>query len=449
MSEPFSDNFRPYQSPEDKLNCLLETLGALVCLDQLGVTPIDAYAGIDLMNETGFIAKLLETTSVLESPTIFIKWAGYFAVSAILRDNVFFKFNSRRTRIYPNLYVMLIGDSGEVKKGPPCKIVNSLIKGVANTKLIEGRASIQGILKDLSENQISKEGTRLEGATGVIYTEELAGFMVKDPSANAILTDIYDWKDETAITLKGDEKVKLKQVVVGMWAATNEIHLQGMFSKVDIYGGLVGRMMLVIGHQPRPRNLGFDDPSTDADWNFMIDHLKKVSKFTGQASITPDAKERLNDWYQKLNLVDTSKTGFEPRMQTNVLKMGMILSACRMDRPFTGIVGLEEVEKALIELAPLRPNYYRLAGQITNTTNLVANTSQLILNYLLKNPDLPIGESTLLGSMVGLTDAWTFSRATDSLVKGGFIIVQDSRYYLTQVAKVKCGVILSKGQSIQ
>lgn len=361
-----------------------------------------------------FISKLLEVTKTVESPTSYIRWAGYSTIATILRDNIWINFGARRTQIYPNLYVLIVGDSGETRKSTPLKILNFLVKTVGNTKLIEGRASIQGVLKELANNKMMPNGTMLKDASGLLYSEELAAFLVGDPSALKILTDIYDFHAEHSIYLKGDDVITLRNVVVNMISASNAVFLGDIFTKVDLYGGLVGRTLLIVEEHARQRDLGLDDPSSEDDWLVLTDHLKKISRFRGPAKILPDALEYLKYWYENLQYSETSKTGFEPRMHTFVLKLSMIISACQF-QPFEGVITVHNIENAIRELATLRPNYFKIVNNITLSTNNVAAAAKDIMKILILNPTTLVESSSLLTSLFGKVDSDVFRKALETL----------------------------------
>jgi hypothetical protein len=368
-----------------------------------------------------FLSKLLEVTKTVESPTSFIRWAGYSAVATVLRDNVWIPFGARRTKIFPNLYVLIVGDSGETRKSTPLKIMNYLVKSVGNTKLIEGRASIQGVLKELANNKMTPQGTMLKDASGLLYSEELAAFLVGDPSALKILTDIYDYHEEHSIYLKGDDVVTLRNVVVNMISASNSAFLGDIFTKVDLHGGLIGRTILVVEEAPRHRDLGLRDGSTEEGWNELVNHLKKISKFRGPAKLTEEAYTYLDYWYNNLKYSESSKTGFEPRMHTFVLKLSMIISACNINRTFEGIITLEDVEVAIEELATLRPNYFKIMNAISLSTNTVAQASTDIMKVLILNPTIAVEHASLLATLFGKLDGDTFRKAVDTLLKAELI----------------------------
>src|SRR6187431_2335814 len=102
-----------------------------------------------------WLDNLLGQHSELESPMNFWKWGAQAALSAVVKDNVWI--DRHIHNLYPNIYVMFHAESG-LKKGPPISMAKQLVKGVGGTRVISGRSSIQGILKELGTAQTQPGG---------------------------------------------------------------------------------------------------------------------------------------------------------------------------------------------------------------------------------------------------------------------------------------------------
>ena len=236
-----------------------------------------------------FLDYLLELTKILECPTSFLEWGTYATIGATFRHNVYYSFPSRQTIVTPNLYVLLVGDSGETRKSTPLKISNFLLKQVSNTKLIAGRASIQGIIKELGEVRRTPNGNLIKFAGGIFYSEEFAGALVKDPATSGIMTDIYDYKETHDVILKGEGTIHLEQVSFSILSATNSAFIQDMFSKTDLYGGFVGRTFFLFEERARHKNLGLRDATEKRDWDPLVLHLRKLAKLQGPVLLEAEA----------------------------------------------------------------------------------------------------------------------------------------------------------------
>lgn len=367
-----------------------------------------------------FLEEFLRATEDVESPTSFLTWAALSGVSTVLRDNVWIEIRSQMRHIYPNLYILLIGDSGEVRKGGPLKIISSLLRPILNTKVIEGRASIQGVIKELA-SVISKDGKTIKGASGLLYSEEFKSFLVKDDSTTALLTDLYDFHEEWIYTLKNEERMVLKNVCLNLLTASNAAFLKSMFYETDIRGGLVGRTIVVVESEPRKKSSGWEEGKDAAiPRQHLIDLLGRIAGLKGEVVPSQGCRRYYNDWYHNLDTKSiASGTGFEPRIHTHVLKVAVVIAAC--EDGWDMILQKSHIEKAIELLFPLVKNYKQIASTITQSTNYVANIATEIITILLKTPEMRDTRQGLLQKLIGKTDTETLDKALITLQNTGFV----------------------------
>src|ERR1043165_7628052 len=101
-------------------------------------------------NEMTWIEQVIKSRSELESPLSFWFWGALVSISAVVKDNIWI--DRQIYKLYPNIYVMLHAESG-LKKGPPIAMARKFVNSVNNTRVITGRSSIQGILKEMGSAQ--------------------------------------------------------------------------------------------------------------------------------------------------------------------------------------------------------------------------------------------------------------------------------------------------------
>lgn len=229
-----------------------------------------------------FIDGILGPTKELEAPISFWYWAGLVAISSILKDSVWID-RAGLYKLYPNIYVMLHADSG-LKKGPPINLAKELITLVNNTKIISGRSSIQGILKEMGTAE-TKPGGRIDMKSHItIVSSELSSSIVEDKVAATILTDLYDrhynageWK-----SLLKMESFQLKDPTITMFTATNEAHNEDFFTKRDIQGGFYARTFII--HETHRQNINslVIPPKEKLDKSYLASYLKELAKLKGE-----------------------------------------------------------------------------------------------------------------------------------------------------------------------
>ncbi|MGQ9845902.1 MAG: hypothetical protein ACUVQP_00155 [Bacteroidales bacterium] len=369
-----------------------------------------------------FLEGVLKVTEHLESPTSYLEWAAYVSIAAVLRDNVYIK-RGPFAKIYPNLYVIIVGDSGATRKSSPLRVVNRLVKPVQNTKIIEGRASIQGVLNRLSEVVTLDNGRTLRDGSALLYSEEFAAFLVKDPQTTAILTDIYDFKEEHDIVLKTQSIVRLKNVCITMFAATNAVFLQDLFTKQDLYGGLVGRTIFIIEEKARKKDTGFDDETPEEEITSLVNHLHKISRIKGELSLTKEAKKFFEDWYLNTDFsANESKTGFEHRMHTHVLKLATILAAC--ESSFNKIIEKSHIETAIDKICSIAVNYKKLLAALNRSQYIQAQAVNEIMIVIINNflrGKRQVKREELLRELFGKLDIESTDKGITMLEQAGLI----------------------------
>jgi hypothetical protein len=275
----------------------------------------------------------------------------------VVKDNVWL--DRQIYNLYPNIYVMFHAESG-LKKGPPISMAKQLVRGVGGTRIISGRSSIQGILKELGTAQTQPGGKVIAKSTAFICSSELTSSIVEDKVATDILTDLYDrqynigdWR-----SLLKMEQFNLKDPTITMLTATNEAHSNDFFAKKDIHGGYFARTFIVSENRRNRANSLLVPLKNPPKYPDHIDYLKVVSNLkgpfkplgsieltdecvhphtdhvTGETQYFTPAGLMYQKWYD--NFIDTvltqdlkDDTGTLNRFGDSVLKVAMLLSLSR------------------------------------------------------------------------------------------------------------------------
>lgn len=385
----------------------------------------------------GFIESFMDYTKSYESPDAFWYWSAVGIIGATLRDNCYLLLGDSRT--YANLYIIIIANPA-MRKAKPLNSVIELAKIVNNTKIIEGRTSIQAVIQRLGELERHKDGRTISGASGLIYSEEISAMFTEDASNIPILGDLWDFKTSYAYTLVSRATTRLTNVVVSMLGASNEELLKPIFNNGAIYGGLLSRCLLVYGDKVRHRNsLMWEDPR-----QYNPVQLQKmlidISKLKGLFTMTEGAKVYYDDWYNNTCPQLESKgnrTGAEGRIHTNILKIAMILSANESN---SLEIDIPIIERAIAKCQGLFVNYKRFTMGHGRAKDVASKILFLQLlwesgaerKYTLTRKDL------IAKSWADITDD-ELNSSEINLLEGGFIKVVENKtglktYCLTQHA---------------
>lgn len=296
---------------------------------------------------------LIEQHKELESPKSFWYWSGLATLSAVVKDQVYLD-RAGAYKLYPNIYVMLHADSG-LKKGPPVALAKDLVTRVNNTRIISGRSSIQGILKELGTAYSLPGGKVISKSVGFIVASEFSSSLVNDPSAMTILTDLYDrqYNEGDYRSLLKMETFQLKDPTITMLVATNEAHFEDFVQGKDIKGGFIARMFVIAETEVQTLNSLMVPLQNPPNRVLLVDHLKELSKLAGpfrplgsrseseeyyikkrtkfgEVFLT-EAGKMYDDWYEEFyvgikEVSDKDTTGTVQRFGDSVLKVAMLLS---------------------------------------------------------------------------------------------------------------------------
>lgn len=337
-----------------------------------------------------WLDQIVDQHRELESPLSFWYWGGLSSISATVKDQIWL--NRQIYDLYPNIYVMLHADSG-MKKGPPIAMARRLVTAVNNTKIISGRSSIQGILKDLGTGQgYTAPGGKViknEKSVAFICSSELSSSIVEDKVATKILTDLYDrqynlgeWR-----SLLKMETFTLKDPTITMFTATNEAMTEDFFTRAAIQGGYFARTFIVYEKEENVINSLSVPLSNPPNYTKSADYLKQLATLkgafqslgsrtkddifthpftnrkSGEVEYFSDSGIVYEEWYHqfKQNVKQqTTKddTGTLNRFGDSVLKVAMLLSLAKAPDL---IIDKETMEEAITQCE-------KLLGNVKQTT---------------------------------------------------------------------------------
>lgn len=332
-----------------------------------------------------WLQDLVHQHSELESPLSFWMWSGLASISAVVKDNIWLD-RAGIYKLYPNIYVMLHAESG-LKKGPPVAVAKQLVRAVNNTRIISGRSSIQGILKELGTAQTQPGGKVLKKSVAFICSSELSSSIVEDKVATTILTDLYDrqynvgeWR-----SLLKMESFNLTDPTITMLTATNEAHSSDFFTRKDVSGGYFARTFIVYETKRNKPNSLIAPLVNPPNYPQLVEHLKLLSTLQGafepMAIETQEGRHQYpktmegrtvyftdaglfyEEWYSNfLNEVDTQEfkdeTGTINRFGDSVLKVAMLISLGKHTELY---IDLESMQEAVIQCE-------KMVGNIRKTT---------------------------------------------------------------------------------
>jgi hypothetical protein len=393
-----------------------------------------------------FLDEFLEWTKNAESPESYFLWAAISAVSAVMRDN--FQQIWEHGKLYPNTYILIVGPPA-IGKQLPMKLAGGLIRKVKNTRLVEGSASIQAIIKMLGTYETGGQ----KGASCLIYTEELSSFYVKDQGSNDLLTDLYDFHevwDRTLISWSAS----LKNVCVSLFAGSNETLLKGILDDRAMFGGLLRRTLLIMESKKRYRKSlvrkGTEESilANQFHQERLLQHLMNLSKLKGEIVFEEDAIALFEHWYdvqwEPTESNPRTKTGIEGTMKTHVKKVAMILAMCEPELDL--VIRKRHVEIAIDLCVNLYNNYKLLASETGKSPT--AHPAAILIRLLSLSPGYALPRKIILRRNIGEFNIAILDETVAALTAADLIIeISESNevsYRLTSNALEIYGIIPKK-----
>lgn len=331
-----------------------------------------------------WLDQVLESVKDYETPARFFYWSALASVSAILKDSVFLD-RGGLYKLYPNVYVLLYGPSG-VKKGPAIAFAKNIIRKIDNTRIINGRATVEAIIKELGTSQTRPGKPVRDDSCGFIISSELSSSIVSNPSAMDIMTDLFDrsWNEgEWKYRLKVGESNTLKSPTPVWLSGSNEALFREFVPEKNIKGGLIGRMFVISEHKRNKINSLMFRPSTIPDYDKLASVISPAEKLRGEFEIAEEVKHAMDKWYIAFVTDHEDKieddTGFVNRIADMILKVAMLIStARRCDQ----VLLIEDVTEAIQVTLPLIVPTKKVAASVkTNDIGLIKKRG-LVIEYL-------------------------------------------------------------------
>lgn len=316
------------------------------------------------METTGsWIKDLCNETVDVETPRSWLYWSLLCCISAAAANAYTLRTLKGNVIYYPNVYVMLLGESG-LGKGFPVSLAKRIVTQADITRVIAGRSSIQAIVKELSTTRSVAGKPVIIDSRGFIINGELSTAIIKDPDSLTILTDLFDRNDNPVWTnlLKGDGAEKLKEPYVTCLFGSSPAHFYDSIPQPNIEGGYIGRNLIVF-EEKRSQDLDLLDSEEESidDDKFSkyivpkyVPHLQRIAANKARLYCNERGRNIFNSWRREWRHNQSSfsdRTGFVNRVPDHVLKVAMCLSLSRYDN--NHIIIESDIEEAITRVTSL------------------------------------------------------------------------------------------------
>lgn len=299
-------------------------------------------------NET--IKKYLHYVADTEPPLLHHIWSLVGMMSANLGRRCYF--NLGCLTIFPNQYILLVGDPG-VRKSTAMGYAKKFIKnntririapddtggqrqGLISAMLGEGAGDdlldelLIGNGPDVNVNEITVADRPHsdDRHTMFVYASEFASFLGQSSYELIVfLTKTWDGEDHN-YTLK-NSKCVLEKPLINLLGGTTPVAISTALPMEVVGQGFLSRVMLVYADSAkkvaRPKQL---NEETYNEIRGIFDFVSE--SFIGKFSETNDASQLLDSLYEKeVNITDSRFVYYKTRRHTHLIKLAMACAALR------------------------------------------------------------------------------------------------------------------------
>lgn len=286
---------------------------------------------------SNWINEYLNFTDNSEPAFLYRKGCGLSVVASVLQRKCWIPF--RRSTLYPNLYIILVGGTG-VRKGTAFAQAQKFI-GIPELGIrmaVDSTSKVQ-LIKDFVgavEMAMMDNGEQYFHSSLTIHSPELTVFLGYQNLD--LLTALIDWYDSNKnpwIYRTGNAG---SQEIMGVWAnilgASTPDLLRAALPLVSIGGGLIGRMILLFSPK-REKKIYVDLPTEQENKleSLLREDLIDMSRMRGQFLFTDSFIDVATEFYANFEEEDECRDhrfeGYFNRKVATLYKLSMIFSACR------------------------------------------------------------------------------------------------------------------------
>lgn len=277
-----------------------------------------------------WIDAYLDYTLEQESPRQFHFWAGISTLSSALGRRCWF--SKGFFPLYPNQYVVLIGESALCRKTTAIKLATELL-GYTQIEIVREKLTVGYLYRHLAGFNTNKKS---DESSIVLYIPELSTCLGRDAHQSgliATLTSIYDCPPITEYRTKTAGIDIIHNPSINMIGATTLDWMSSSLPGESIEGGFTSRIIFVVGSSPAKRiALPVLNEEAVRLKQLLIKDLIWISNIQGQFYLAERSEKIYVEWYEAMKEPEDNRLRpFFGRKGDHVLKVAMALSVAESD----------------------------------------------------------------------------------------------------------------------
>ena len=279
-----------------------------------------------------------------EPPLAYHTWAGLSLIAGALQRKVHLHWGFER--IYPNMFVVLVGPAGRARKGVALGIAKSMLTNIPGVSVAPESSSREAIIlamkRAIANFNDPTDGKVKMHCSLTAFSEELAVFLGQgDIKYLANLTDWYDSKDTWSYETVGRGRDALEGLCFNLLGATAPEWLQSMLPQEAIGGGFTSRVLFIVEERKGKTVPKHQLTNAENQLGLVLQRdLERISQLCGQYTFTQAGEDAYCSWYSEQDRLisagrppveDVRFAAYCERRATHLRKVMMMCSASRGD----------------------------------------------------------------------------------------------------------------------
>ena len=328
-------------------------------------------------NFPNFIEAFCDYTTLMGAPTKFFQWSAVAGIAACLERRTWVVYNGSQI-IYPNMYIMLIAESGIANKSTATQPIIGMLKEIPSIYFLSTQMSTASLISQFQTAGVEKRfehlGEKFCNSSLFSYSSE-AATTIGDNKAlgdiQVLLTDFYDCGTPNIWTNAGSWSKNLVSTgtqtiynpCLNILYCSTPTWLLKSIGRQGIAGGFASRFIFVNQFERHQANLEWlEDDEITSDSKHMrsklIADLTQMTRLRGTYKVGKGFKDVYNKLLKERNQkVDQGgdMQSYYSRKMWHLLKMSQILTANETNEM---IIKPETLEKANEMLVAVEANMY-------------------------------------------------------------------------------------------
>lgn len=377
-----------------------------------------------------WISAYIKYTERSEPPLSYHTWISISMIAGALQRKVYLQWGFER--IFPNMYVVLVGPSGKARKGLALGIGKDIISEVSGIILTSENATREALIRAMKgaiANFQMPSGQVQMHCSITCFSEELSVFLGQnDIKFLASLTDWYDSKDNWTYETKGSGKDHLQGLCFNLLGATAPDWLQSMLPQEAVGGGFTSRVIFVV-EERKSKTTPKHELTTDEEnlRSSLVSDLARINNISGEFKFTPEGEKVYIDWYSKYDaklakgdypVEDSRFAGYAERRATHLRKLMMIMSASRGDDLLITPEDFHRADKILHATELKMAKTFGGLGQAK-----YANVTEKVMDYI-RGFNGPVSRRDVMAKFYRDVDGATMRIIEEVMEQTGFVDIK-------------------------